>query len=368
MKKSLLATAVLGALVAAAGAQATTVKLSGQVNRMIYVPDDAIGDEISFVDNTASGSRFRVTGAHDLGNGVEAGFRLEYQIQANGGFSANGGTTGVNNGGLDPRYADIYFKGNFGQISLGKGDDASDGITEADLSGTFLSGAGSVATTDITGGLVLNQAGSPGGLVRAVDVFSIQDGFGRTNRLRYDTPTFAGGLAFAASIGQGSSYAVKGTYNGNVGIGDLALAVGYADSQDLNTNVNAVVSQNDREILGASASLLFNFGVSITAAYSDVDADDQDGADITGTAFDDATKETSYVKLGYKFGVHALAIDYGVEERDGGEDGNVYGIGYVATPVSGVELYAGYRVTETDDDSYEEDSVNALLIGSRVKF
>ena len=351
MKKSLLATAVLSALVAAAGAQATTIKLSGQVSRMIVIPDDAAGDEVQFVDIGFSGTRFRITGEHDLGNGVKAGFRLEQQILANPSNSVNGATTGASNSGFDPRYQDVYFSGGFGKVAIGKGDSAANGGTEVDLSGTGL-----IATSNLQdnfGGHLLSVGangvvdtdGTTQDDTSTAQVYSQFDAFSRTNRLRYDTPSF-GGFKLAASYGQGSATDVLIGYNGGFGSTKLAAAVFIADGSD---------RRADEEIVGGSASLLLGMGLNFTVAYSESDPDG-DNNDTQGT----------FGKIGYKTGIHAVSVDYGLGEGDGREDGETFGLTYTAAPINGVEIFASYR--QYDADASDVESIDLISIGSRVKF
>ena len=138
MKKSLMYS-LLGCCAVANSAEAFEVTASGQVSRMAVAPDDAEGDEVQFQDIGFSGSRFRFTGTQPLGD-FKVGFRYEIQLQSNPSFSATGGgqTDGGNDDSLDNRIQDIWFSGSFGKIALGKGDGASNGSTEADLSGTAL--------------------------------------------------------------------------------------------------------------------------------------------------------------------------------------------------------------------------------------
>jgi hypothetical protein len=69
------------------------------------------------------------------------GFRFEIQARNN-----NPGTDGSqlkNNGdNQDNRYQDLYLSGNLGKVSFGKGDGASNGSTEVDMSGTSLTCSG----------------------------------------------------------------------------------------------------------------------------------------------------------------------------------------------------------------------------------
>jgi len=338
MKKSLLATAILSALVAAAGAQATTVKVSGQVSRMVIIPDDEAGDEVQFVDIGFSGSRVRFTGDHDLGNGVKAGFRFEQQFESNRSGAVNGGQT---NGGdddfLDARYQDVYFAGSFGKVSLGKGDGATNGGTESDLSGTAL-----IATSNTQDNFGSFDLGAG---VTTSDAYRQFDGLSRVNRLRYDTPRFGGGFGVAVSYGQGSATEILGSYKGKLGSTKADFRIFFADGDDFT---------GDTEITGLSGSILLAGGLNFTLAYSE--AEDDDGDSVEGT----------FVKAGYKVGKHAFAIDYGMGEGDGREDGETVGVTYANHPVKGVEVFASYRSFDSDEDG--TSSIDLFSLGSRVKF
>ena len=107
---------------------------------MVVFPDDAVGDETQHQDIGWSGSRFRFTGSEEADNGLTWGFRFEIQARNNNAVT-NGGQLGNNGDNQDNRYQDLYLSGDFGRISFGKGDGASNGGTEVDMSGTALASA-----------------------------------------------------------------------------------------------------------------------------------------------------------------------------------------------------------------------------------
>lgn len=342
MKKSLCFT-VLGCMVAAGPATAFEVALSGQVSRMAVLPDDAEGDEVQFQDIGWSGTRFRFIGNQDLNGGYKIGFRLEQQFQSNPSFTSAGGgqTDGGNDDFLDNRYQDIFFSGNFGKIALGKGDGASNGATEADLSGTVLSSSSNhqdnwgnyrvTAGTDTAPGITWDS------------IFVMNDGLSRVNRVRYDTPSYSG-ITAAVSLGQGGSTELGLTYKGEMAGTKFDARGFFADAADF---------ADDAEILGFSASVLHTSGVNLTVAYADRD---------NGTGAD---QEATTVKLGYKTGIHAVAIDYGDGET-GDVAADTVGLTYAVTPAKGWELFATYRMLDTDLAGAE--SVDLLAAGSRVRF
>ena len=342
MKKSLIYTA-LGCLVAASPAAAFEVTASGQISRMAVAPDDAEGDEIQFQDIGWSGSRFRFTGTQDVHSNYKLGFRYEIQLQSNPSFAATGGgqTNGGNDDFLDNRLQDIWFSGSFGKIALGKGDGASNGSTESDLSGTALSSSSNHQDNWGNYLVVAGDGDNPG--VTWDSIFTMNDGLSRVNRARYDTPSF-NGFGAAVSFGQGGATELAVKYKGEVVDTKIDARVFFADADDF---------ADDAEIAGFSASALHSSGINLTVAYADRD---------NGTGAD---QEAATIKLGYKIGIHAITVDYGDGET-GNVDADTVGLTYAAVPVQGWELFATIR--QLDTDLAGADSVDLVAVGSRVKF
>ncbi|HEU0258883.1 MAG TPA: hypothetical protein VFR57_05635, partial [Burkholderiales bacterium] len=80
--------------------------------------------------------------------------------------------------------------------------------------------------------------------------------------------------------------------------------------------------------------------------------------------------EFTYFKVGYKFGQHAIGVDYaqGKDFVTAGDDAKMYGIGYVWNPIRWLELYAAYKIHEFDRGSVSFDDVKIGHIGTRVRF
>jgi len=79
MNKKILSIAVAGAMTAPMATQAVKYKLSGQVNRAVVFQDDGEQSAVRNVDSIASGTRFRLKGSEDLGNGMKVGIYYESQ-------------------------------------------------------------------------------------------------------------------------------------------------------------------------------------------------------------------------------------------------------------------------------------------------
>ena len=327
------------------GSHAFEAKLSGQVSRMIVVPDDAAGDEIQFVDIGWSGSRFRFTGSETAENGIKYGFRFEIQARENSAGAPNGGTLGDTGDNQDNRYQDLYFSGDFGKVSFGKGDGAANGSTEVDYSGTALSSAGA-AIADNFGGYQI----APG--VAFKNVFRIDDALSRQNRIRYDTPDF-NGFSLAGSLNQGNSTEIAARYKGDFGGNKIGGAVFFATAADK----SATVDGND--ITGLSASLMLSGGLNFTVAYSQ----NEDSVDAS------KDREATFFKVGYKMGMHAVSVDFGQGEGDGSgsTEGDTAGLTYAVFPHKGVEMFATVRTLDSDGVANSQ-SVDILAFGSRIKF
>ena len=117
MKKTLAATAVLGALVGSA--MAADVTLYGVIDTgLVYQHvdnDDGLDavDSFQMKSGVVSGSRFGLKGSEELGNGYKVGFVLE------NGFSSDDGTM-LQGDRLFGRESQVYMEGAFGTLSFGR--------------------------------------------------------------------------------------------------------------------------------------------------------------------------------------------------------------------------------------------------------
>ncbi len=342
MRKTKLVLIAGGLFATVQSVHAVDFKVSGQVSRMVVAPDDAAGSEIQHQDIGWSGSRFRFTGDQDLENGTKVGFRYEQQLQSNPAFLSEGGdqVSGGNDDFLDNRLQDIFWQGGFGKVSIGKGDGASNGSTEADLSGTALSSSSNHQDNWGNYRVISDENGDD---VTWDSIYTMNDGLSRVNRLRYDTPSFSG-FSVAVSMGQGSAMELGAKYKGKVNGTQIDARAFVADGGDFAA---------DAEIFGFSASVLLAGGFNATVAFSD--------RDNQGTTDQNATT----LKLGYKTGIHAVTVDYGLGER-GDAEADTAGLTYAAVVTKGVEVFAMYRTLGTDLEGASD--VNLAAFGSRVRF
>jgi hypothetical protein len=321
-------------------AAAVEVSISGQINRLIMNIDNGDKNGLVNADNSVSGTRFRFTGSGEIENGMTAGLIYETQLESNPTRKINADNldsdgVGGNVGDGDyfsTRYQNVWFKGDFGKVTMGQGSSASDDSAQIDDSGTSViqySGADS----DLLGDMEFGDSG-----VTVNDVRSNYDGLGRNDNLRYDAAI--GGFNLAVSLGNGGRRDVAALY----AMENFKVKFAVWDKHD---------SGDGKSGSAVSASWVADNGVNITGAYSGENNRD-DPTNI-------------YLKLGFKQGKHAYAIDWSETQDRGPGDSASYSVAWVGSMMQGVELYATYRVQTLDDVSGADD-IDALAGGARIKF
>ncbi len=339
------------------GSDKVKLAISGQVNRAMNIVNDGDNTEAYFVDNGASGSRFRLVGSAKLDDDLTLGTRMEL------GFSPNAASKvsqdNMESGdSFDQRYTDISLASkHYGEIFLGKGDTSSNNSAEVDLSGTDLVQYASIA--DIAGGMQFVESGSDDlSGISVSDAFKDFDGLSRKNRLRYDTPTFYGAHLSTSWISEKRWDA--SVWWGGKGYGfktAAAAAVAY-----IHTDRNGDDSEYQYD--GSFSILHENTGLNFTFSAGVQEVENQgDPSNIWG-------------KVGWRtdlvsYGKTSFGVDYGqstnlVTDRDDG-----YSVGATVVQIFndyGTEFYAQYRVFSLDHADTKVHDVNVATIGTRVKF
>ncbi len=353
MNKKILAVAISSALAVPMAAQAISFKISGHVNREILFVDDGERSDIKHVDNTASRTRFRIKGEEKLGNGWSVGVYTEHGLASNrNGLVTNTGSADADNGGDEGagmRHSMIYFKGGFGTFNFGHTSGATDGVFHQDMSGTWMA---SEAAVDHGSSVSFRTSSGATAGASLASAFGVIDG-GRHDVLRYDSPSF-GPFSLKASWANRSRLGVSGHVSTDLAGGKFGASLGYRDDPERSAS----------DFISGSASFLFSQGTNITVAAGNKMFD--------AAGRDDST--TWYVKLGHKFGAHAVSIDYAQNDDNvaNGTDGERWGLGWTYSGFSkaGVDIYAGYHHHEWDNGvaGVGVDDVDTFSIGSRVKF
>ena len=328
------------ALLISGNAAAVEFTISGQVNRLIMSVDNGEEDGIVHADNSVSGTRVRIEGMGELAGGTEVGMHYETQLQSNPSDAVS--VTSLDSDGIggdvgdgdffSTRFATVWFKGNFGKLTLGQGSGAADGVAEVDKSGTgviqYVGGS-----NDLLGSMEYGTSG-----VTVGDARGHFDGLGRNDNLRYDAST--GEFAFAASIGNGD----KTEFSAGYAVDNLEVRVGIWDAAD---------SGNDVTGNAISASWIGASGLNLTGSYG---SDDRAG-----------DPSNIYFKVGYRSGDSAYAVDWGETSDLAAGDASAVSVAWVRDLMQGVQVFATYRIDSLDGVAGEDD-VSALAGGARVKF
>ncbi len=350
LRAALTLAAGAGFIAATGPAQGLEVKISGQLNRALMYVNDGEKSELFNVDTDTSSTRFRFVGTQDIGPGLKAGVLWEMEFQSNPSdlvrFDLRSRTPT-----LDERHIDVFLQSTAGKVSLGQGDGAGNSAAEVDLSGTSVINYS--GTRDIGGATRFRQVNVFGPDINAV--INQQDFESRYDRVRYDSPLL-GPVGLAASYGvKGENDVIElaGRLSTKGALGQLAAALAW--SREKRGGV-----PRDEDTFGGSISWLHGSGFNLTFAYTNLE-DDTPGRD---------DRRFGYVKVGYKAGKHAVAVDYakGKDQAANGDDADMIGVGYVYTPIAWMELYLGAKVHSLDRTGFNFDDITIITGGTRIKF
>jgi hypothetical protein len=369
------------------------VQVYGQVSRALMFADDGVQSKWFHVDAEPSGTRFGITGTGQALPSLRYGFRIEVDMQSNesqrvtfapqtGGNGPQGSfpATDDETGGWSERHMDAWVEGAWGRVNVGQGDGASNGATESDLSGTGM--ANGIGVADLGGGINFTSGGVRSGTNVNASI-NQQDFESRYDRIMYVTPTF-GGFRVQASWGQKAASGGGAPANLNTGVpttqitdvkelsawygaklgglGELAAALGWSER-----GANSPGGTTD-EYVGGSISWLHGTGINATYSYSKR-TQPLSGAQVAaGTAALEST--FNYLKVGFKRGAHAVAVDYAMGDDFSvvGGEAKMYGVGYVWNPVRWLELFAAYKVHQYEAGGVSFDDVKIGTLGTRVRF
>ncbi len=339
------------------GKKNVKLAITGQVNRAMLFIDDDTNSELLHVDNANSSTRIRFISKGKLNEDITLGSRLEVQIQSNSSGSVNfTDDNGIGAGGFSERYMDITIDSkSLGKLYLGQGDTASNGTSEVDLSGTGVVSYSSMS--DIGAAIEYRTSAGVASGISVGDEWTNMDGMSRDDRVRYDTPTFAG-FKLSLSNTSGGENDVALRYKGKFGGVKVAAAAAYA---------NASSTSGTDDQYDGSISIKHDSGFNGTFAAG--------AQDLKGTNQRDP--DFFYVKLGYtgnwfSLGSTALSIDYGQGDDIGaaGREQEIYGFQAVQNVKKlGAQFYfrvSGYELDDSTATSY--DDIFTATLGSRIKF
>jgi len=340
------------------GEENTKLAISGQVSRMLFYADD--GDQTRWfnADNDAASTRLRFVGTTKMDDDWTAGATVEVGFASNSSadVTIDQNTSTIASNSFTERKLELWFANKqLGKLSLGQGSSASDGTVEEDLSGT--GAISSSGYSGLGGSLPFRLSGTRGTSsgVTPGDMFDTQDGLSRDDRIRYDSPTFAG-TKLSTSWVDGDEWDLAARYGREFDGTEVALAAGYWDASPTAQKTG----------FGLSASVKASFGTSLSASYSNENIE----------AVGRNNEEFWYVKLGHDFtvtdiGGTAVSIDYSQTKDQGanGREGTFYSLAAAQSiDKLGAELYAIVGVYDADLAGVQTEDTTMGGFGALVKF
>jgi hypothetical protein len=248
--------AELEATTARKGNRKMSLTVTGQVNRMVLFWNDGFASDTYYgLDNTTSSTRFAILGSAKVDRNLSTGYEITFDIEAGGtsskvsqidedGKIAHSSVAG-NNISFNQHNVDSYFEirraawwiehKDVGRLTVGRWDMA--GVVQTiDLGGV---GAVAGASAQLGGVGSMYIRGSAGQFYNAT-WSNFMDGAtanGRSELIRWDSPTWAGFIA-SASIGEaGDHWGVMLRYAGEFSGFRVAAGIGYEVSNDRSTPV-----------------------------------------------------------------------------------------------------------------------------------
>jgi len=334
-----------------------SMEIAGEINRGVLFYGDGNGSAVRNVDNDNDPTLFQFTGTAKFSPELTMGGVAMIEMADNS--SANASQTDATAGPqtFNVRKAEIFFRTkNMGTLYMGRGDTASENVSEQDISGTFTAAHASVQKV---GGSLFFSLNS-GGLstVQVNQVFNGLDGLDRQSRLRYDLPVI-NGFVISTSYADEDRYDIAVRYSKNYNTFKVKAAAALTDTS---SNGVAVDSQ-----FSGSISVLHKNGFNLTMAG---------GSQNTEGSAASQDPYFIYTKVGYqaklnKHGFTAFSIDFGHydELRTANEDGETFGFQILQQVARwNVDVYLAYRNFQLNNSALSVGDVNTFFTGVRYRF
>jgi hypothetical protein len=357
-RKTQLAAALGAALLlggTAAQAQNLQVQMFGQVGRALMYADDGHRDHIFHVDAETAGTRpLGIRAMAQVTPGLRAGVFYQGEWQSNSSDAVHFDSP-TSAGGFGERFAEVLLEGGWGRINIGQGEGAADNASTRDLSNTHngtcaCDWGGAIRWRDAAGATL---TGTP----TVGDTHGNQDFEGRHDRVMYTTPVVAGGLRAQVGFGQKARTTKEASvwYVGKMA-GDVAAAIGWS-SENATT-----VGVDDNVTTGGSISWKHTSGLNLTFGMTN-----QEGI---GSATAPREGKWWWTKVGYIFGQHAIAADYGQSKDQARTDdeGKIWGVGYTWSPLRWFEMFALYQTFSLDRPGVSVEDIMVASLGTVVKW
>jgi len=330
------------------------LSLSGRVHRVVMQVDDGASRNGFFMDSDQGPSVLRADASTQASNGWKISGALEVGMQSNRSFMVsqddpNPGTD------IQMREADIVFEHDrFGKASIGRGLAAALLYPELDLSGTVpaaLLNVGNLAP----GMKFVDRSTNELSSIQVFHHFVDTERLGLVDRVRYDSPTFAGRLQLSGTVAADARWDAAARYytSGDDWTFRAATTYEHKPYRDI----------EDRITLGISARHNAT-GLSLTAAVARGNA--TDGREGTGYVVKGGWL-TNLNSLGHT----AFSLDYttGNDAFLDGDEADSFGFFTLQKwDEIGLDLYAGFRKYEVKRPDIDLKPLDVLAFGVLYSF
>ena len=383
MKKTILATAVLGSVTLSAHAQ-SSVTLYGLIDAGISYVNNARagtshGSLVKYDDGVASGSRWGLRGTEDLGGGLKALFVLE------NGFNSGNGAPGQG-GAMFGRQAYVGLsQNNVGSLTFGRQYSFSTDY----LGSTYSTGSQTVAgnyayhindvdqltSSRINNAVKFSSANFSGFTFGALYGFSNQAG------------AFAGAPANGTIAGSSRAYSFGANYaNGPISVGAAYTDIRYPSQAvpPFSTTIANVSTGNVRDLRTFGVGGRYAIGAAtLWALYTNTRFETVTGAATTFTAYDAGAKYAftaaltvgagyTYMHLGDASSGHwnqgNLSVDYALSKRTDVYALSIYQIASGRNGTQDVQAQIGSSTSFFGPSGSCANSQLAFRVGVRHRF
>lgn len=348
------------------GKENVALTVSGQVSRILLYADDGNESTIFNADNDYASTRINVTGAAKVTDDLTASAVIEADIESNSTDRIQiqqDRADDTNAFWRERRMELIADSKTFGKLSAGQGSTASDGTAE-----TILSNATVIAGSDIdnlgTRLLFLREDTKASSGRTVGNLFFNSDGFGRDDRIRYDSPSFMG-LTASTSYSDGDRWDAALRYKKKYEFGTLEAATSYFDARTTGTPGSVAGFSG----MAASAAYKAPFGTSIQGTYSEMDFE-QNGRDTANFWYAALGHDAKFTEIGETSLIVAYA--HTQDQAVNGSSGDFWALAAVQMiDKASTELYftVGQFMAELPGNpSVDLEDITVAGVGARVKF
>jgi len=368
------------------------LKLYGQIARTASINDNGAGVGFANSENGNTSTRMGIKAKGKINNDLKLGLRYEFNARSAHENRQTDRTNGDND--FDIRYADIQFSHKrFGTVWFGRGQGSGDSSSQTDLSGTSTGAKGGGEHWDFQGASFLESKDSAAGDVREVqgvgDSHTNMDATGRTDRIRYDSPSIYG-FQFRTALIQQDAYEFALWYRGKIAGMRVRGAINrsHGAQQIFGGDDDAGLAAGDElTIYNGSISVRSPWGIGVSGSAGTAERHRVANEALDGTTSTEAGSKTTrfwWAAIWYRakfFELGETRFRYGFNQvHDNVNEGDIaetHGFTIVqAINSTGTDAYVGYRHAslETDEDTsnagaqIDYNDVNQWVLGFRARF